>query len=170
MSSLCWHDWEIDPDRPLLPSIDLFNPIKGTVALSVCARKKGVETDGFMPSVGPVSGRVGVWWRMVRAGGVTKARTGPNWADAGFSRGRRRWDRGVTRRQGLSKTVPCTTPTQMFPFLKTPFCPVLSPSPLNLSVWLYISPPLFFSKCIVNKTVYKPWLVHYPRPPPVRLI
>lgn len=41
-----------------------------------------------MPSVGPVSGRVGVCWRMVRAGGVTKARTGPNWADAGFSGGR----------------------------------------------------------------------------------
>lgn len=38
-----------------------------------------------MPSVRPVRGWVGVWGRMVKAGGVTKARTGPNWADAGLS-------------------------------------------------------------------------------------
>ena len=102
-----------------------------------CVWRRGVQTDGFMPSVGPVSGRVGVWGRMVRAGGVTKARTGPNWADAGFSGGRRGWDRGVTSQQCLSATVPHTTPTQMFPFffLQNALLPSLlsfSLSPLNL--------------------------------------
>lgn len=98
-----------------------------------------------MPSVRPVSGRVGVWWRMVKAGGVTKARTGPNWADASFSWGRRRWDRGVTSRQGLSETVPYTTPTQMFLFQHPAAQFSLSPS-LTLCLALSLSsPPLFFS-------------------------
>lgn len=107
----------------------------------------------------------GLWWRMVKAGGVTKARTGPNWKDAGFSWGRRRWDRGVTSRQGLSETALRTTPTQLFLFQHPSACFSLSPF-LTPSVSLYLSPPLFFSfqNALLTKRFTNPgWYIIHDR-------
>lgn len=131
----------------------------------MCVYVRGAELQGFMPSVRPVRGWVGVWGRMVKAGGVTKARTGPNWADAGLSWGRRRWDRGVTSQQGLSETVPHTTPTQLFLFQHPSARFSLSPS-LTLSVSLYLSPPLFFSfqNALLTKRFTNPgWYIIHDR-------
>lgn len=109
----------------------------------VCLCVSAVFWLSLVNSVCHGSRWVGVWWRIVRAGGVTKAKTGPNKEAGGFSHGRRRWDRGVTSRRGLSEAERRATPTQLFLFQHPSAHFYPSPSfYLALSV---PSPPLFFS-------------------------
>lgn len=74
-------------------------------------------------------GRVDALWRMVKAGGVTKARTGPNW---------RRWDRVSPVDRACPKPGGAPHPPNCSSF--TSLLPISSHHPLSL----YLALSLFF--------------------------